>query len=348
MKPLPQRQRILLIAVLASLAVIPVARAAENPFTKTNIDSAFTAVLAKLKQAAGFVEDQPGQATTDWKPGLQLLVGVKAVEDSKRTIYFVQLTTVRPPLTNALGQSWQPNLRTNHWGWSPTNKTHFISTNYPVRVRVFDEAGRLLKEGQTPMAWGMLTNGLFDLCRLSLEIYSNRTNQPLTGPAGNRSDSERERRIEEKESAVPKPPPDERLIIALGGGLLWMMGMFSDFQTVPTVADVWGTAQCAFRWPSLWTLAKSVFAGFSLNLVPQMKEVTAANPAVDPAAALYCLPLDINSEKRNLTRVEIIVGPAHGAEMLMAGIRTIYARHPTKPKQEFLTQVLASGSVREP
>ena len=349
MKLLPQMQRIRLVAVLASLAVMHVARAAENSFAKTNIDAAFTAVLAKLKQAAGFVEHQPGQATTDWRPGLQLLVGVRAVENSKRTIYFVQLTTMRPPLTNSAGQPWQPTLRTNHWGWSPTNKTYFISTNYPVRVRVFDEAGQLLKEGKIPMAWGMLTNGLFDVCRLSLEIYGKQTNQPLTQPVATLSDSERERdETPEKESAAPDTPPDERLIIAMGGGLLWMMGMFSDFQTVPTVADVWGKAQCAFRWPSLWTLAKSLVTGFSLNLQPQFREVTAANPAADPAASLYCLPLDINSEKRNLTRVEIIVGPAHGAEMLMAGIRTIYARHPTKPKQEFLTQVLASGSVAEP
>lgn len=336
MKPPPQMPRILVAAVLAFLALVHSARASENPFASTNIDSAFTTGLAALKQAAGFIEDQPGQTAADWKPGLQLLVGVKAVEGSKRTVYFVQLTTVRPPLTNAAGQPWQPALRTNHWGWSLTNKTQFITSNYPVRVRVFDETGRQLQEGQTPMAWGMLTNGLLDLCRFSLETYGNQTNRSRTPSEG-----------KGETSTAHGSPPDERLIIAMGGGLLWMVGMFGDFQTVPTVADVWGKAQCAFRWPSLWTLAKSLVTGFSLNLEPQLKEVTLTHPATDPAAALYCLPLDINSEKRNLTRVEIIVGPAHGAEMLMAGIRTIHARHPTRPKQEFLTQVLAAGSVRE-
>jgi hypothetical protein len=333
MKSPPQMQRILLAAAVASHAMMHSACAAENPFANTNIDSAFTAGLTKLTRGTGIVEALPGQASADWKPGLQLLVGVKAVEDSKRTIYFVQLTTVRPPLTNAAGEPWQPLLRTNHWGWSSTNKTYFISTNYPVRVRVFNETGQLLKEGQTPMAWGMLTNGLLDLCRFSFETYGGQTNSPQG---------------EAKVSDFAKTPPDERLIVAMGGGLLWMMGMFSDLQTVPTVADVWGTAQCAFRWPSLWTLAKSIVTGFTLNLQPQFKEVTVANPAVSPAAALYCLPLKINSDERNLTRVEIVVGPAHGAEMLMAGIRTIHARHPTKPKQEFLTQVLATGSVPEP
>ena len=69
------------------------------------------------------------------------------------------------------------------------------------------------------------------------------------------------------------------------------------------------------------------------------------SPAPIPALRLTHLAV---RDFRNLTRVEIIIGPAHGAEMLLAGIRTIHARHPTKPKQEFLTQVLASGSVREP
>jgi hypothetical protein len=52
-------------------------------------------------------------------------------------------------------------------------------------------------------------------------------------------------------------------------------------------------------------------------------------------------------EKRKLTSVEIIVGPPHGAEMLLAGIRSIRAAHPTKPKTEFLAQVLAVGTVLE-
>ncbi len=74
-----------------------------------------------------------------------------------------------------------------------------------------------------------------------------------------------------------------------------------------------------------------------------------ANPATaGEAEPFYRLPVDLSSGKRNLTRVEIIVGPAHGAGMLLAGIRSMHARHPNKPKQEFLAQVLAAGTVREP
>jgi hypothetical protein len=343
MKSFPHVQRTFLAAGLASLAMFPWARAAEIPFASASIDAAFSAPLAKLKQATGFIEDQPGQSATDWKPGLQLLVGVKAVDGSKRTLYFVELTTVHPPPTNSAGQPWQPLLRTNRWAWSPTNKFRFVTTNYPVRVRVFDEAGRALKEGQTPMAWGMLTNGLLDLCRLSLETFGQ-TNRPTADGrkvAGPPRDG--------KPSTAPKPQDNEPLMRAIGGGFIWMMDMFSDLQTVPTVADVWAKARCAFRWPRLWSIAKSVVKGFNISMFPLPERVTLVRSAnAGPAGPLYCLPVDIRYENYDLTRVQIIVGPAHGAEMLMAGIRTIHARHPAKPKQEFITQVLATGRAREP
>ena len=325
MKSFPQTQRILVSAVLASLSVIYCTTAATNDSPLT-IDPAFSPGLAKLKQTNGFIEDQPNQASTDWKPNLQLLVGVKAVEGSKRTIYFVQLTTLPPPTTNSLGHPGQPILRTNNWAWPTTNKAQFVTTLYPVRARVFDENGRQLKGGQTPMAWGMLTNGLMDLCRLGFETYRGKG----------------------KESDAPKPQENDELMRATGGGFLWMIGMFSDLQTVPTVADVWAKAQCAIRWPSVWTIARSLVQGFSVVLMPRTEEVTLVSTATaDSAEPLYRLPVDLNSGKRNLSRVEIIVGTPHGAEMLLGGIRCIRAKHPTKPKQEFLAQVLAAGTVEE-
>ena len=312
------------------------------------LDPAFSSGLAMLKQATGFIEDP--RLPTDWKPNLQLLVGVKAVEGSKRTIYFVQLTTLPPLPTNALGQPWQPVLRTNDWTWSASNKAQFVTTLYPVRVRVFDETGRQLKEGQTPMAWGMLTNGLLDLCRLGFEEYhhDNQTNSPIT-----RADPPIEKeqgRGAGKEFDATKLRNYDEFARATGGGFLWMIGMLYDLQTVPAVADVWAKAQCAIRRPSAWTIAASVVKGLtlSLDIEPRLKEVTLANTAtVGDAEPRYRLPVDLNSGKRNLTRVEIIVGPAHGAEMLLAGIRSIRAAHPTKPKQEFLAQVLAAGTGEE-
>ena len=333
----------LLLAGVAFTSRCTHAATGDSPPT---LDPAFSSVLATLKQATGFIEDP--QSPTDWKPNLQLLVGVKAVEGSKRTIYFVQLTTLPALPTNSLGQPWQPILRTNDWAWSASNKAQFVATLYPVRVRVFDETGRKLKEGQTPMAWGMLTNGLMDMCRLGFEVYHEQTNSPVSRPAP-LSFERGEGRRDGKAPDAPKPEDNDELARAFGGGFLWMFGMLYDLQTVPAVAKVWAKAQCAIRWPSAWTIATSLVTGsLTLSIEPRLKEVTLATAATPGQAdPLYRLPVDLKNGERNLTRVEIMVGPAHGAGMLLAGIRSIRAAHPTKPKQEFLAQVLAAGTSEE-
>jgi|SRR5438552_3682703 len=337
MKPLSNALSILLASVILTVRCKHAAGSDSPPA----LDPAFSNGLATLKQAAGFIEDP--QSATEWKPKLQLLVGVKAVEGSKRTIYFVQLTTLPPPQTNS--GPWRPTLRTNDWSWSATNKAEFVTALYPIRVCVFDENGRRLKEGQTPMAWGMLTNGLLDMCRLGFEAYANQTNLPLPRP-DSLPVKRGERRGAGKGSDGPKLQDNEELMRATGGGFLWMFGMLYDLQTVPAVANVWAKAHCAIRWPSAWTVAKSLVTGLTLSLEPRLEEVTNAATA-GHAEPLYCLPVDLKSGKRNLTRVEIMVGQAHGAEMLLAGIRSIHARHPSKPKQEFLAQVLANGTSEE-
>jgi hypothetical protein len=347
-KSVPDSPRVLALAALTALTIIQRASATEEPSALTTVDPAFAPGLATLKKASGFIKDPPNQSPADWQPNLQLLVGVKAIEGSKQTINFVQLTTLPPPLTNATGLPWQPGLRTNDWAWSPSNRAQFVCTLYPVRARVFDETGRLLKEGQTPMAWGMLTNGLMDLCRLSLEFFPPGTNSILTGsdgdlPSGRRADG----KLEDEETTARKPQENEALMLATGGGFLWMIQMFSDLQTVPAVANVWEKAQCAVRWPGVWTMLTSVFKGFNLSIEPQVKQVTLVNAAAGDPGPLYHLPVNLDCDKRNLSRVEIIVGPAHGAEMLLAGIRSIHASHPSKKKHEFLAQVLAAGTVPE-
>lgn len=317
---------LILILMLSSIGLMPMARAAESLATRTNIPLCFTPALLKWQETAGFREAEPGTLSTEWRPHLQLLVGVTAVDGDKRTVHLVELTTLPLAATNSAGSPGQPSLRTNHWVWAATNKAQFITTNYPVRVRVFDASGQLLKEGQTPMAWGMVTNGLLDLCRIGFETYGVGANATNVGP---------------------KPQEVAPLMLATGGGFLWMMGMFGDLQTVPTVADVWGQAKCAIRWPSAWALAKSLFTGFSITLAPQVEKISLAPPS-DPTVPLYRLPVELRNGGRCLCQVEIIVGPAQGAEMLLAGVQSIRAQHPTKPKQEFQAQVIAAGSIASP
>jgi hypothetical protein len=313
------------------------------------IDPVFAPGLASLKKATGTIESQPDRSQTGWKSNLQLLIGVQAIEGSKQTVGFVELTTLRPPATNAAGQPWRPALHTNTFAWSNTNETPairhqagYISHLYAVRVRVFDEAGRPLKEGQTTLPWGLLTNGLADLCRLSLELSVHKNRFAADGPMGNRS-------IRAKPGENFARPGDlDRLAESLGGGFIWLMTMLQQIQTEPAVHDLWKKAHCAFRLPELKTMAVSVVTGdFALSVEPRLEEVSPADPEITGQALpeLYRLPVDLNSGTRNLTRAELVVGPASGAEMLMGGIRSIRATHPLKPEQQFFVQVLATGTV---
>jgi hypothetical protein len=121
--------------------------------------------------------------------------------------------------------------------------------------------------------------------------------------------------------------------------------VFDDLQTVPSVADVWKQAQCAVRMPSAWMIASAIFTGITLELQPQLPEVTLAGPSLgNSPAAVYVMPMELKCDGKILSRIQITVGPARGAEMLLEGIRTVRAVHPTRPQHEFLAQVLAAGT----
>ncbi len=317
----------------------------------TTIDPVFAPGLATLKKVTGTIESQPDRSQTDWRPQLQLLIGVKAIDVSKTTVGFVELTTLRPPPTNALGQPWNPALQTNAFAWSNTNgstpvnhEARFISRLYPVRVRVFDETGRIFEDGQTTMPWGLLTNGLADMCRLSLELSVHKNRSPANGPVGNKSF-----RVKADENST-HPGDLDKLAQSMGGGFIWLATMLQQIQTVPAVHDLWKRAHCAFRLPELKTMAVSAVTGdFALTVQPRLEEVspTGPEPAGQAAPEQYRLPVDLNSGARNLTRAVLVVGPASGAEILMGGIRSIRATHPLKPEQQFFVQVLSAGAVRE-
>jgi len=320
------------------------------PATDGASDPAFAPGLALLKQMTGITESRAEELQTDWRPNLQLLIGVKAIEGAKATVGFVELTTLQPPPTNAAGRPWSPGRQTNSFTWSNTNETPavshaatYISRLYPVRVRVFDEAGRKLKEGQTMLPWGLLTNGLADMCRLSLEFSVHKNRSATNGPPGAKS-----YKVKTDENTV-HPEDLDKLAESLGGGFIWLMTLLQQIQTVPAVHDLWKKAHCAFRLPELKTMAISVVTGdFALSVEPRLEEVSlapsrAAGPAVPEQ---YRLPVDLTSGSRNLTRAELVVGPATGAEILLGGIRSVRATHPLKPQQQFLVQVLASGTER--
>ncbi|MFZ0827152.1 MAG: hypothetical protein WAO02_06995 [Verrucomicrobiia bacterium] len=333
-----------------SLAVFCAGLTAET--AGETIDPVFAPGLAILKKVTGTIETLPDRSQTDWRPNLQLLIGVRAIDASKETVGFVELTTLRPPPTNTVGHPWSPDLQTNTFSWSNTNgpspvshEASYISHLYPVRVRVFDETGRrLVKEGETTLPWGLLTNGLADMCRLSLELSVHKNRSPADGPVGNKSI-----RAKPGENS-PHPEDLDKLAQTFGGGFIWLMTLLQQIQTEPAVHELWKKAHCAFRLPELKTMAISVVTGdFALSVQPRLEEVSLTDPEPPGQDALdrYRLPVDLYSGTRNLTRAELVVGPASGAGMLLGGIRSIRATHPLKPQQQFFVQVLSAGTVRE-
>jgi hypothetical protein len=165
-----------------------VAAATDERTSAAAIDPAFESGLASLKKATGIIEGAADRSQSHWQPNLQLLLGLKATRGSKQTVSFVELTTVRPPLTNAAGQPWTPRRETNRFDWSGTNTSskrtlEFFSSLYPVRVRVFDASGRKVKEGEVTLPWELLTNSLVEACRLSLPSAPGaKASVPLDNP----------------------------------------------------------------------------------------------------------------------------------------------------------------------
>ena len=91
---------------------------------------------------------------------------------------------------------------------------------------------------------------------------------------------------------------------------------------------------------------KGWFQTFVLSLEPRFADASRVGSAATDAP-WYRLPVDLKCSKREVSLVEVIAGTSSGADVLLAGIRSIRARHPSKPHQEFMAQVLATGLARE-
>jgi len=262
----------------------------------------------------------------------------------------------------------------------------YIAPIYPVRVRVFDESGSALTEGITALPWSSHTNSLVDLCRISLALNSGGENangamqtnstvavatrlhplkprhrlesklktttaKPVVPNAGPPAPASAPGETEDQESETPplRYTENDDLMRSVGGGFLWMMTMFDQLRTVPAVKGIWEKVRYAVRLPNVWTVATSVLKGrFELSLQPRFEEVALADSgAANEATRYYRLPVQMNFGKQNLARLDIIVGLANGAEMLLAGIKSIRAVHPDRPDQELMAQVLATGKAGE-
>lgn len=327
----------MLILMLASSLV---GRATEE-IDPISIDPAFESGLTALKKATGFTREANDQQTA--ARDLRLLIGVKALEGAKRSLYFVELTTIRASETNFPSTTY-----TNRISWpgseaaSPANMVfEFVYRLAPLRVRVFDENTRLLKQGQAFVPWELMTNSLADTCRFCVALQEI---QAL--PANDQR--QRTHALEQLlGGSVSDSSAWARLRRPVAGGLLSLGGLFAECLSTPALNDICEKAQCVIRMPGAWSTLSAALGGKpDLSLDPRfLTEITVLK--MDSVGPLYRFPADLKNGKRKLVSVDFIVGPSSGAEVILAGIRSIRAVHPTKPDREFFAQVLASGTAPE-
>ena len=322
-----------LLIAIAHLLYVGIGAAAETSNVAT-IDPIFEPGLEILKKATRFSADSAAPSSMEWQPGLQLLVGFKAVEGSKQTIHFVELTTLTPSSATLAGGASRPMLQTNVFGWSGTNRAAknkslvLVSSLYPIRVRTFDATGKKLKEGETMLPWQLMTNGLAPMCRISEEISHN-TNSSASG-----------------KQLVEILNENEEFPRTFEPGFQCLLTMLDRLRSVPAAKEIWNRGQCAFRLPPIGAMAASVVTGrLAITLDVRWDEIARVDASSTRAdERCYLLPVDLSvTEGPTLTRVEIVVGNPSGAEVLMGGVRSLRASHPTRPQHEFFAQVLAAG-----
>jgi hypothetical protein len=315
------------------------------------IDPAFAPGLVAFRKTISVTDSASAQQTSE-KPDLRLLIGVKAVEGIKRDVYFVELTSMRQAGQNSVGGSSSPIWHTNRINWpgsqpaSHTNKTfEFVYRLVPLRVRVFDDMDRLLKQGQALVPWELMTNSLAEVCRLCIGLQEIQA-------MPSKDQKARKEALEELLSGgtTTGSVDTARVMRPIAGGILTLGGLLAECVSTPALNDICDKAQCVVRLPGAWTMLSTAL-GAKLNLALDPRFLTdVAQVRVGKegeAEPLYWFPADLMNGKRKLVSVEFIVGSSTAAEVMLAGIRSIRAVHPTKPDRQFVAQVLAAGIASE-
>ncbi|HLH52192.1 MAG TPA: hypothetical protein VKY92_01050 [Verrucomicrobiae bacterium] len=336
----------LVAGVLASLLTIRASGSSPGP-ASTSFDPAFEAGLAALRKATGIVKGVGDQKQADTNSDLQLLIGVKATEGAKRSVYFVELTTIRAHRTNSVSMPSDSVLYTNRVSWpGPAHASHtnmpfeFVYSLAPLRVRVFDENARLQKQGQTVVPWELMTNSLANVCRICLDLQAIQAIPEKNKKA-------RKRALEQLLGGSVDGAIDwAKVMRPVAGGVLTVGGLLAESLSTPTLNEIRDKAEGVIRLPGAWAMLSTAFGGkLDLALDPRfLSDVAVVKTAIQgDAGVLYRFPADLKNGKRTLVSVEFVVGPSTGAEVMVAGIRYVRAVHPTRPDREFVAQVLAAG-----
>jgi hypothetical protein len=93
-----------------------------------------------------------------------MVVGFRTDIGPDRFVNLVEIATLDPPVAAAPGTPISPHGQVFTAGWTnilqPSPRIYPVtSSRYPIRIRVYDQEGGLLKESQARLPWEFATNG---------------------------------------------------------------------------------------------------------------------------------------------------------------------------------------------
>ena len=325
----------LLLAAFATGAFAAPASPSIKPpavdFAPPPIDASFARGLPLVKAAAGLIETNSAAVLGKWTPGLCMLIGFRTDIGSKQFVHLVEVTTLDPLTKDARGRTNVPPPIIHFMKFTGTNqlqprpRTHvFRTVGYPVRVRLRNAEGKLLKESREFLPWEFLTNGLVDVCSaIRAAGRLSATNGILT-LAGTTNDL-----TVEWLNALE--------IRAARGGLA-LGGLFGVIGDTDALEEVRSHAMSVVRPPNF------LKALFELKLDIQLDPKFERAVELSPGGRMW-FPLTLRQGERVLTQVEFVADSTEGAWFLTSGVRALRATHPVKTDRRMLAQVLAVGMV---
>src|SRR5690348_9090139 len=116
----PWKSALFLATILGSSWIAP---AAAPLLDSSSLDPAFESHLAAVRKATGFTEGVSDQQTA--VKDLRLLIGIKSVDGTKRSLYFVELTKMHASQAGSLSTAYTNRINWPGTGSPPQTNTVF-------------------------------------------------------------------------------------------------------------------------------------------------------------------------------------------------------------------------------
>jgi hypothetical protein len=283
-----------------------------------------------------------------------MVVGFRTDIGPDRFVNLVEIATLDPLAGGTPGTPMSPHGQIFTASWTnilqPRPRIYpLTSSRYPIRIRVYDQEGGLLKESQARLSWEFATNGFIEICQLTRDDKRLGVTGSILSLAGYLVT------FTNTASGWPCRAALSATLRGLTGfleyreraairGLTALLSLFTEIQTAEALGSVRDHAFQVVRPPNLLRLLTEL--GFTLKLELQFD---AAESVTSPAAATgeprVRFPVLLKQNERVLATVELLAGPADGPFSLTAGVREIRVMHPQRTDRTMLAKVLAVGHL---